>query len=234
MSKLKHLNGWDIFDAGNTSALNSWMKKGSKKSYTIRVEEPFTFKTNDQEEFYKFKHFLLLAGAKYTTDVLEPSVVPGMMVKEGANPLLSLSFDSEDIKRHIKAWNDGFIKYKIWKESGGVTYVEFATEEDFLDARETSQQLLNLDKCERGKDGSIDMAGLGTAACRRMRPTDGMERYVKENILPKPYKTVKCLECGEEVCDNLNYKIGHLYNKHNCKPSVGDYKAKQMLTKYFK
>jgi hypothetical protein len=54
-----------------------------------------------------------------------------------------------------------------------------------------------------------------------------------ENILPKPYKKVKCLECGEEVCDNINYKIGHLYNKHNCKPSVGDYKAKRMLKQYF-
>lgn len=56
---------------------------------------------------------------------------------------------------------------------------------------------------------------------------------IKENLLPKPYKKVKCLECGEEVCDNINYKIGHLYNKHNCKPSVGDYKAKQMLKEYF-
>lgn len=56
---------------------------------------------------------------------------------------------------------------------------------------------------------------------------------VKENLLPKPYKKVKCLECGEEVCDNLNYKIGHLYNKHNCKPSVGDYKAKKMMKEYF-
>lgn len=54
-----------------------------------------------------------------------------------------------------------------------------------------------------------------------------------ENILPKPYKKVKCDECGEEVCDNINYKIGHLYNRHNCKPSVGDYKAKRMMKKYF-
>lgn len=54
-----------------------------------------------------------------------------------------------------------------------------------------------------------------------------------ENILPKSYPKVKCLECGESVCDNLNYKIGHLYNKHNCKPSVGDYKAKKMLIQYF-
>lgn len=60
-----------------------------------------------------------------------------------------------------------------------------------------------------------------------------IEQKLNENILPKPYKKVKCLECGEEVCDNLNYKIGHLYNKHNCKPSVDDYKAKIMLKKYF-
>jgi len=56
---------------------------------------------------------------------------------------------------------------------------------------------------------------------------------VNENILPRPHKKVKCAECGEEVCDNINYKIGHLYNKHNCKPSVGDYKAKRMLVQYF-
>lgn len=56
---------------------------------------------------------------------------------------------------------------------------------------------------------------------------------INENILPKPYKKIKCLECGEYVCDNMNYKIGHLYNKHNCKPSIGDYKAKSMMKKYF-
>lgn len=63
-----------------------------------------------------------------------------------------------------------------------------------------------------------------------MMPTESL---TNENILPKPYKKVKCQECGEEVCDNLNYKIGHLYNKHNCKPSVDDYKAKKMLKQYF-
>ena len=56
---------------------------------------------------------------------------------------------------------------------------------------------------------------------------------INENILPKPYKKIKCLECGESVCDNLNYKIAHLYNKHNCKPSLNDYKAKNMLKQYF-
>jgi hypothetical protein len=54
-----------------------------------------------------------------------------------------------------------------------------------------------------------------------------------ENILPRAYKKVKCAECGEDVCDNINYKIGHLYNKHNCKPSIDDYKAKRMLKQYF-
>jgi hypothetical protein len=60
------------------------------------------------------------------------------------------------------------------------------------------------------------------------------DQRLNENMLPKqPCKKVKCLECGESVCDNLSYKIGHLYNKHNCKPSVDDYKAKIMLKKYF-
>lgn len=64
--------------------------------------------------------------------------------------------------------------------------------------------------------------------------TDNYHYKTNENVLPKPYKTTKCLECGETVCDDLNKKIGHLYNKHNCKPSVGDYKAKIMLKEYFK
>lgn len=54
-----------------------------------------------------------------------------------------------------------------------------------------------------------------------------------ENMLPKPCPKIKCLECGEEVCDTMNQKIWHLYNKHNCKPSVDDYKAKKMLKQYF-
>jgi len=54
-----------------------------------------------------------------------------------------------------------------------------------------------------------------------------------ENVLPRPCPKTKCLECGEEVCDSINFKVGHLYNKHNCKPSVGDYKAKNMMKKYF-
>ena len=56
---------------------------------------------------------------------------------------------------------------------------------------------------------------------------------VYENMLPRPYKTVKCGECGETVCDDQNKKIGHVYNKHNCKPSVDDYKAKSMVKKFF-
>jgi hypothetical protein len=60
------------------------------------------------------------------------------------------------------------------------------------------------------------------------------DQKLNENMLPKqPIKKVKCLECGESVCDNLGYKIGHLYNRHNCKPSVDDYIAKNMLKKYF-
>lgn len=61
-----------------------------------------------------------------------------------------------------------------------------------------------------------------------------MDEFLKENMIPKqPAKKVKCAECGEEVCDKLDFKIGHLYNKHNCKPSVNDYKAKRMLIQYF-
>jgi len=63
--------------------------------------------------------------------------------------------------------------------------------------------------------------------------TKVLPQTANENMLPRPYKKIKCLECGEEVCDSINYKIGHLYNKHNCKPSVGDYKAKSMMKKYF-
>ena len=56
---------------------------------------------------------------------------------------------------------------------------------------------------------------------------------MEENVLPRPYPKVRCLECGQEVCDNINYKIGHLYNKHNCKPSVDDVIARKMLKQYF-
>lgn len=59
-------------------------------------------------------------------------------------------------------------------------------------------------------------------------------RKTNENIIPKnPCPKVKCAECGQEVCDKIGSKIGHLYLKHNCKPSVGDYKAKKMLKEYF-
>lgn len=67
-----------------------------------------------------------------------------------------------------------------------------------------------------------------------MNNLKSMEEFLVENIIPKqPCPKVKCNECGEEVCDSLNYKIGHLYYKHNCKPSVNDYKAKRMLVQYF-
>jgi hypothetical protein len=68
---------------------------------------------------------------------------------------------------------------------------------------------------------------------KHIKSFDVLSSKTNENILPKPYKKVKCAECGEDVCDNINYKIGHLYNKHNCKPSVDDYKAKKMLKQYF-
>lgn len=66
-----------------------------------------------------------------------------------------------------------------------------------------------------------------------MKNLKSIDQFIKENIIPKQYKKIKCLECGEEVCDNIDYKIAHLYNKHNCKPSVDDYKAKKMLNQYF-
>jgi len=84
-------------------------------------------------------------------------------------------------------------------------------------------------KGEPDENGWLDQAGMGMSANRKIGPEDGMH----ENMLPKPYKKVKCAECGEEVCDNINFKIGHLYNRHNCKPSVGDYKARRMMVQYF-
>ncbi len=133
MNNIKSMNEWNIFDdPGNARAVNNWMKKGPKKSYSIVVHEPFTFKTKDSEEYYKMKYLLMLAGAKYTEKIEDP------------------------------------------------------------------------------------------------------EMALSENILPKPYKEIKCLECGEITNSDLNSKFAHLYNKHNCKPSVDDYKAKEMLKKYFK
>ena len=203
MNNIKSINEWIPFDdEANRKAVNSWLKK-TTKSYVIKVDEPFTFKTENSEEFYKMRYLLMLAGAKYTDSILEPSVVPGMMVKEGANPLRSLSFDSDKIKRHMAFWKNNNLNYKVWKEEGGVTYVEFATDDDFQNAKELSQELIKRTK-------------------------------INENILPRPYKKVKCLECGEITNSDLNSKFAHLYNKHNCKPSVDDFKAKEMLKKYFK
>jgi hypothetical protein len=95
--------------------------------------------------------------------------------------------------------------------------------------REPHYQSVKDEMKEREKDEKnsfIARKAMAKAEAKRNKKTN-------ENILPKPYKKVKCLECGTEVCDNVNYKIGHLYNKHNCKPSVGDYKAKRMLKQYF-
>lgn len=141
MNNIKSINEWSPFDdEANRKAVNSWMKK-SPKSYTIKVDEPFIFKTKDSEEFYKMKYLLMLADAKYTESILEPSVAPGMMVKEGTNSLRSLSFDSKEIKTHMFIWGKNGLNYKVWKEEGGVTYVEFATDDDFQEAKELSQEL---------------------------------------------------------------------------------------------
>lgn len=59
------------------------------------------------------------------------------------------------------------------------------------------------------------------------------KQRVNENVLPRPYPKTKCLECGESIDNDLKSKIGHLFNKHNCKPSINDYKAKKMLKEYF-
>lgn len=43
-----------------------------------------------------------------------------------------------------------------------------------------------------------------------------------ENMLPKPSQKIKCQECGEDVCDDWKYKIGHVQNKHFIKPTTND------------
>jgi len=55
-----------------------------------------------------------------------------------------------------------------------------------------------------------------------------------ENLLPKSFKKIKCLECGEKVCDTINQKLWHLYNKHFKKSTVDEWEEQELLKKYFK
>lgn len=102
------------------------------------------------------------------------------------------SFSKEDLK---KAFNDGK-EYGYMVENGYFTTFETWFDENYGSKIEG----------ETDENGWIDQAGMGMSANIEIRPEDGMH----ENMLPKPYKKVKCAECGEEVCDNINYKIGHL------------------------
>jgi len=89
-------------------------------------------------------------------------------------------------------------------------------------------------KGEVDKDGWIDEAGLGNKACKKIKPTDGMQKLkLDENKLPRPCPKIKCLECGEEVCDSLRSKIWHLENKHYLKLGEGDYMSNKTVKKYF-
>jgi hypothetical protein len=46
--------------------------------------------------------------------------------------------------------------------------------------------------------------------------------FIDENLVPKQKPQVKCNECDMLVIDDDLEKIGHLYSKHNFKPTVDD------------
>lgn len=54
---------------------------------------------------------------------------------------------------------------------------------------------------------------------------------INENSVPKPSPQVKCDICEIKVNDNREDKIGHLYSKHNFKPSAD--KIEKWLLEYF-
>jgi len=57
---------------------------------------------------------------------------------------------------------------------------------------------------------------------------------INENIVPQcKIKKVRCLECGEKVCDNTDQLLWHLYNKHFKKSTVNEWEEKILLKKYF-
>jgi hypothetical protein len=51
---------------------------------------------------------------------------------------------------------------------------------------------------------------------------EGEDDSVVENSVPKPQPTVKCTNCGVNVTDCESDMEGHLYSKHNFKPTVDD------------
>ncbi len=61
--------------------------------------------------------------------------------------------------------------------------------------------------------------------------TEETEEDVNENSVPKPLPQVKCDICEINVNDNREDKIGHLYSKHNFKPSAD--KIEKWLLEYF-
>ena len=54
-----------------------------------------------------------------------------------------------------------------------------------------------------------------------------------ENFVPKSLPKVECSDCGVQVEDNRNDKIGHLYSKHNFKPTVDEEDINTWLLEYF-
>lgn len=59
-------------------------------------------------------------------------------------------------------------------------------------------------------------------------------KNIKENIYTQP-ATIKCKECGCEVCDNYNDMVAHMYLKHWAKPNniMGDAEARTMVKRFF-
>jgi tRNA(Leu) C34 or U34 (ribose-2'-O)-methylase TrmL len=57
--------------------------------------------------------------------------------------------------------------------------------------------------------------------------------FTVENMIPKKEKTVKCLECGEWITDDIQAKEGHVANKHFAKPDVDNKEIKEKVDEYF-
>lgn len=59
------------------------------------------------------------------------------------------------------------------------------------------------------------------------------EMKLNENILPKPIKKIRCLECGEIIDDIWKDKVAHVQNKHFVKPSINDDLIRKVISTCF-
>lgn len=72
IQKFTSMYEWSVFDdPANQKAIKSWTKDKTPKTFILKVEEPFVFTTEKEEEYNNMKLYLMQSRSKFSEEIVK-------------------------------------------------------------------------------------------------------------------------------------------------------------------